>query len=329
VTPMTMRRADTDLRHATATTRASLRRSAALLLAIWLPAAAASAQTDLQPVAPAAPQGALPPGAGRDCSRWPQSAYDEATGSCVCPSGLWWNLRGDACLPKEHAAGEFCTTVWPGSEPFFVGVGGYRCVCAPPLLWDEQATACRSPIYAGGEEECQSEWPGTLPVLSPSGTESECRCPGGRRWDEASRSCVPGAPVISQRAFVQEYGAPAGGIPIPPPPAGYPSGPSDLVPGGAAPGSGTNPEDPNAPGPGTRALPEPGAPPAAAGGGPGLQGIPSPPPRAGGNSNCDALLAEIRSRAAAGDSASADALGMKAAVSGCDPNAISEAARTK
>ena len=132
----------------------------------------------------------------RDCSRWPASVFDDPTSSCVCPPNMWWNLRGDACLPREHAAAEFCSTVWPSSSPYLMSGGGYRCVCAPPLMWNEQATACRPPA-ASVEMDCQSEWPGTLPVLSPSGTEYECRCPGGRRWDEPSRACVAGAPVVA------------------------------------------------------------------------------------------------------------------------------------
>ena len=45
--------------------------------------------------------------------------------------------------------------------------------------------------------------------------------------------------------------------------------------------------------------------------------------------SCDAILAQIRSFADQGQASQADALGMKAAVSGCDPKAISEAARVK
>lgn len=239
----------------------------------------------------------------RDCSRWPASVYDAATGSCVCPQGMWWNLRGDACLPREHAAGEFCGTVWPASSPFFVAGGGYRCVCAPPLLWDAQATACRLPASVG-EADCTAEWPGTLPVLSPSGTEFECRCPGGLRWDEPTRSCVAGAPVVPfARGFSNEGAVAPPGYPAPPAPAAPP------VP---------SPTGPSYPGLGD--LPGAGQ-----GAAPGAMIPPLPP---GDDSKCARLLAEIRGRAQAGQAPEAEALGMKAAVAGCDPTAIAEASRT-
>lgn len=255
----------------------------------------------------------------RDCSRWPASVYDEASANCVCPAGMWWNLRGDACLPREHAAGEFCSTVWPSSQPLFVANGGYRCVCAPPLLWDAQATGCRPPL-ASGEEECSVEWPGTLPVLSPSGTEFECRCPGGRRWDDNSRTCVGGAPVIraTRGVFTEPYDPPAPGMreaPVAPGATIPPSAPPTVAPGPAR-----SPGDPIAPGDdGARAVPQapPGQRPAQA----------DAPPRSTGNATCDALLAEIRARAAAGQPDQADAMGMRAAVAGCDPTAIADAAR--
>jgi len=41
------------------------------------------------------------------------------------------------------------------------------------------------------------------------------------------------------------------------------------------------------------------------------------------------MLADIRARAAAGRGAEADALGMQAAVAGCDPKAISDAAKVR
>ncbi|MFN2375540.1 MAG: hypothetical protein ABR538_03325, partial [Candidatus Binatia bacterium] len=194
--------------------------------------------------APAADTAAMPAGTDAapqyDCSRWPASVYDPVSGLCACPQGMWWNLRGDACLPRQHAAGEFCNTVWPGSSPFFVAGGGYRCVCAPPLLWDEHATACRAPLPSN-DTDCQAEWPGTLPVLSPSGTEFECRCPGGLRWDEASRGCVQGAPVVAPtREF---YGA----EPTPPPSAPAFPRTSPPVPAPTGPGDGTY-SAPGAPG---------------------------------------------------------------------------------
>lgn len=224
-----------------------------------------------------------------DCTRWPGAVFDAATGMCACPEGMWWNLRGDACLPKEHAAGEFCQTVWPASQPFFQSDGGYRCVCAPPLVWNAEATACRAPVTSG-EEDCGEEWPGTLPVLSPSGTEFECRCPGGRRWDEASRNCVAGAPVLpAPRPFY-------GDVPAAPAAPAYPATPPSQ--GEAYPGAATLP-------------PSQGA----------------TPPSKPMSPQCEGLLAEIRAAAAAGDAARGDALGMKAAISGCDPVAISEAAK--
>ena len=272
-------------------TNVALRVLAVLLcgLAAW--AAPSHAQTVPAAVGPE-------DAAARDCSRWPASVYDEASVSCVCPQGMWWNLRGDACLPREHAAGEFCVTVWPSSSPFLVAGGGYRCVCAPPLLWDAQATACRPPVPLG-EADCATEWPGTLPVLSPSGTEFECRCPGGRRWDEARRSCVAGAPVVTVGYYGEGDARPSPGMHSP------------AAPGYAAPGG----EPQVAPG-----YPEPGPAPAP---------VPIPAPPAAPSTRCDALLAEIRARAQAGQSAESDALGMKAAVAGCDPAAISEAARVK
>lgn len=252
-----------------------------------------------------------------DCSRWPGSVYDAALASCVCPNGMWWNLRGEACLPREHAAGEFCSTVWPASQPYFLSGGGYRCVCAPPMLWDAQATACRAPI-AVGDQDCAVEWPGTLPVLSPSGTESECRCPGGRRWDDSTRSCVGGAPVV--RATHGFYDDGSGGVAPQPQPQPQPP----VVQPGSAPtappvdGFGASPS----------AVPSavPGAQPAGAGpGSPSATGAGAIAPQS--NPACDSLLADIRDRAAAGDSAAGDALGMRAAVAGCDPKAISDAAR--
>ena len=260
---------------------------------------------------PAIARSQTPPPAGdalHDCSRWPASVYDERAASCVCSQGLWWNLRGDACLPKEHAAGEFCSTVWPGSSPMFTAGGGHRCVCAPPLIWNAEATACR-PAITSGEEECSREWPGTLPVIAPSGTEFECRCPGGRRWDDGSRHCVDGAPEIraSRGFFAEDYSAP---LPAPPPAAdeaaplpepGYiPQQPSgDVAPVGGG-GASTAPVGGSAAG---------------------------TAPAAAGSPACESLLAAIRARAQAGQSDQADALGMKAAISGCDPRAISEAAR--
>lgn len=246
----------------------------------------------------------------RDCSRWPASSYDEATGTCVCPPGMWWNLRGDACLPREHAAGEFCATVWPGASPFFVSGGGYRCVCAPPLLWDSQATACRMPVSVG-EADCTAEWPGTFPVLSPSGTEFECRCPGGFRWDEGSRACVAGAPVVPYARGFSNEGA------VAPPP----------VPGQAAPGV-PSPTGPTYPGLGEPGFAPPSAGPDARPQGQGAApGAMIPPVPRGDDSKCARLLAEIRGRAQAGQAPEAEALGMKAAVAGCDPAAIAEASR--
>ncbi|HEY2773831.1 MAG TPA: hypothetical protein VGK20_07240 [Candidatus Binatia bacterium] len=266
-----------------------------------------------------APQGATP---SHDCSRWPASTYDDASGTCVCPQGMWWNLRGDACLPREHAAGEFCTTVWPGSQPFFFGAGGYRCICAPPTVWDSQATACRQPITTGSDEDCQRQWPGTMPVLSPSGADSECRCPGGRRWDEVSRGCVPGAPVVASRGYFAEgYPTAAPGGPGGQPQAAMP-GAVGQAPGVAGQATGV-PDQPPGGYPGGATLPR--------GGGPAS---PPPPAAAAGQApppspECESLLAEIRGRAAAGQTDQADALGMRAAVAGCDPAAISDASRTK
>lgn len=236
----------------------------------------------------------------RDCSRWPASVFDSSTGGCVCPQGMWWNLRGDACLPREHAAGEFCSTVWPASSPYFVSGGGYRCVCAPPLLWDSQATACRMPVSVG-EADCTAEWPGTLPVLSPSGTEFECRCPGGLRWDEATRSCVAGAPVVPYARGFSNEGA------LAPPP---------VQPGADAP-QGPPLTGPSYPGLGEGPPPQQGTSPGAV--------IPPPPPADDGK--CARLIAEIRARAQAGQVPEAEALGMKAAVAGCDPATIAEASR--
>jgi len=269
----------------------SLSRSLVLvaLLAPALLPAAAEAQT--------APEAAI--AEQKDCSRWPASVFDVSKGACVCPAGLWWNMRGDACLPREHAAHEFCSTMWPGSDPYFVAGGGYRCVCPPPLVWNAEATACR-PVPALGEEDCTREWPGTLPVVSPSGTEFDCRCPGGRRWDEATRSCVDGAPVVSAlRGFFPQEEPAAGAIP--PPAGGLPAAPPATIPdaGTLAPPGGS-----------------PAGPPAAAG------ELPS-------NPKCDALLAEIRARASAGQTDVADSLGMKAAIAGCSPAAIADAARAK
>jgi hypothetical protein len=275
--------------------------TAVRVLALVLFGAALPASPGLaQPSPPATSMVQAAPAGAQDCSRWPASIYDPATASCVCPASMWWNLRGDACLPREHAAAEFCTTVWPSSSPFLMSNGGYRCVCAPPLMWNEQATACRPPA-ASIEMDCTSEWPGTLPVLSPSGTEYECRCPGGRRWDEPSRSCVAGAPVVAMgRGFY-------GDDPSAPPPA---SGPGSV------------PQQQAFPSPvpyGQPAPLAPVAPPAAA-----IPGAGTAP-----SAECARLLAEIRMRAQAGQTAEADALGMKAAVEGCDPASIADAARVK
>jgi hypothetical protein len=274
----------------------------ALLLSCSVAVAAAPAFAQPGGGATAAPSGP------RDCSRWPASVFDEATASCVCPALMWWNLRGDACLPREHAAAEFCSTVWPSSSPYLMSGGGYRCVCAPPLMWNEQATACR-PLTTSVEMDCAAEWPGTLPVLSPSGTEYECRCPGGRRWDEPSRSCVAGAPVV---AVGRSYGddpvpgaSPGPGyIPSPQPvypqdsPGGFPASPPPTADGGAR----TAPSPPAQPIPGAGSAP---------------------------SAECASLLSEIRMRAQSGQAAEADSLGMKAAIAGCDPAAIADAARTR
>ncbi len=276
----------------------------ALLLSCITVIAAPSAFA--QPLPGSAPVAA---GAGpRDCSRWPASVYDETAAACVCPSGMWWNLRGDACLPQQHAAAEFCSTVWPSSSPYLMSGGGYRCVCAPPLMWNEQATACRPPA-ASVEMDCASEWPGTLPVLSPSGTEYECRCPGGRRWEETSRSCVAGAPVVAMgRSYGDDPTNGPGYVP-PAPPSAYPTPP---------------------PGSGASSLSPPPTAGAGAGVGPGVA-APAPIPGAGSapSAECAPLISEIRMRAQAGQTDEADALGMKAAIAGCDPAAIADAARAK
>lgn len=285
----------------------------------WAPAA--QAQVPSPPAEAAAPE--------RDCSRWPGSVFDAAAAVCVCPPSLWWNLRGESCLPREHAATEFCTTVWPSSSPYFVSGGGYRCVCAPPMLWNAEATACRPPVTTG-DQDCQVEWPGTLPVLSPSGTEFECRCPGGQRWDETRRSCVAGAPVVKPARGFYDDGSMTPPAPVAPapdvapggmPPDGVPAFP--VAPGPGAPASGGSVDVPAWP---TAPVVAPSAPPTAA-----VPRVPSAPvaPRAGGKAVCDSLIAEIRGRAAAGQTAQADQLGMRAAVSGCDPTAIADAARTK
>jgi hypothetical protein len=137
-----------------------------------------------------------------------------------------------------------------------------------------------------GEAECTQEWPGTLPVLSPSGTEYECRCPGGHRWDEGSRACVAGAPVVV-----------------------------------AAPGFYGDAAPPAAPRP---AFPLPAAGPA-----PGAAPSTAPAARPPSSANCEGMLAEIRALAEAGQAGQADALGMKAAIAGCDPTAISDASRAR
>lgn len=254
----------------------------------------------------------MPPGpVARDCARWPGTVFDQTTSSCLCPQGMWWNMRGDACLPREHAAGEFCAAVWPGSQPLSLAFG-YRCICMPPLQWDEEGGACLA-TSVSGDEECSRQWPGTMPVLSPSGKEFECRCPGGKRWDEPSRLCVDGAPVVTVAPGLFPPPAP-GAVPSPapggaPPPAHAPA----EIPGGPPP---SLPEDPGQPDTGPMPAPPEHQP-----------GI--PPVRAAPNGNCEGMLAEIRGLAAAGRAAQADSLGMKAAVAGCDPAAISEAARVK
>jgi hypothetical protein len=280
---------------------------------VCLTAATAMAQAPAE--APAPPEA----GAGvpsHDCSRWPASIYDDASATCVCPQNMWWNLRGDACLPKEHAAGEFCSTVWPGSQPAFGPGGSYRCVCAPPLLWNAEATACRMPPTIG-EDDCTRQWPGTLPVLSPSGVEFECRCPGGRRWDESTSTCVGGAPVVRvSPGFFSDGAAPGQGpaeAPVPPAAAVAPA------PGFGPPSSATAPAFTPPPASGPAPSPAYAPPPAA--------GAAAPPPSTG-NPACDSLLAEIRARAQAGQASQADALGMKAAIAGCDPKAISDASRS-
>lgn len=235
---------------------------------------------------------------GHDCSRWPASVFDSTKGACVCPVGMWWNLRGDACLPREHAAHEFCSTMWPGSDPYFVAGGGYRCVCPPPLVWNPEATACR-PVPTIGDEDCTREWPGTLPVVSPSGTEFDCRCPNGKRWNETTRSCVDGAPVVQAlRGFFPQEEGRSGWAPsaVPSDSARSQPSPSSVEGGGGASAAATATID-------------------------AKSGSSSP--------QCEALLSEIRMRAGAGQVQQSDAIGMKAAIAGCSPAAISEASRVK
>lgn len=251
---------------------------------------------------PAAEGGAAapPPAAAQDCARWPASRFDPVAQACLCPDGMWWNLRGDACLPREHAAAELCGSAWPSSQPVFVEGGQYRCVCPLPSLWDPASAACAVPPTVGAQE-CGEEWPGTMPVLAPSGTEFECRCPGGRRWDQGSRGCVDSAPPAgAARMFFPTVAIP----------------PTPVAPGAGDRGAGPAP-DAGVRQPGVQdpaALPSGGAAPMV---------VPAP----SASSPCEALLAEIRGRAAAGQKAEVDALGMRAAVRGCDPAAISDAVR--
>ena len=258
---------------------------------------------DAQPAAGAegVAAGAPPPAAGQDCARWPASRFDPVAQACLCPDGMWWNLRGDACLPREHAAAELCGSAWPSSQPVFVEGGQYRCVCPLPSLWDPVSAACAVPPTVGAQE-CGEEWPGTMPVLAPSGTEFECRCPGGRRWDQVSRGCVDSAPLAgAARMFVPTVALP---------PSATAPRPGEYGAGTAVPNGGAWQAEAEEP----AALPSGGAAP---------MGVPEP----SASSPCEALLAEIRGRAAAGQKAEVDALGMRAAVRGCDPAAISDAVR--
>ncbi len=283
--------------------------AALLLVNLNLPARGAEAQPGPLTEGVAAGTATAPPaegaatgvGAAQDCARWPASKFDPVAQACLCPDGMWWNLRGDACLPREHAAAELCGNAWPSSQPVFVEGGQYRCVCPLPSLWDPASAVCAVPPTVGAQE-CGEEWPGTMPVLAPSGTEFECRCPGGRRWDQVSRGCVDSAPPAgAARMFFPT-------VALPPSAAG--PGPGHFGAGVAAPDGGfrqPRPED-------SSALSSGGAAP-----------LPVPAPSA--PSPCETLLAEIRGRAAAGQKAEVDALGMRAAVRGCDPAAISDAVR--
>lgn len=297
----------------------------------------------------------------RGCEAWPGSLYDSVTGSCRCPQGQWWNMRGDACRLREEVADEVCARVWSGSKATWLEDGSYRCVCPSLLVWDAATQGCRAPARRG-DTICSSRWPGTVPVLSPSGEDFECRCPGGWRWESPKLACVPDAPAASTGPSVAppataprpEFSQPQTTIPAEPrsepdaartPPAPVPpphvAEPPLLPPPAASP-----PPPPPAAGPPTwqrervpeRREAEPAPPPAAVSPRPlRVPGTDAPasapaPPRVpevyDPTSSCDGALAEIARRVAEGASRDEiDGLAIRAAVRGCDPNDIAEAAK--
>ncbi|MBI5505980.1 MAG: PASTA domain-containing protein [Deltaproteobacteria bacterium] len=240
-----------------------------------------------------APRGSAPPlAAVADCSRWPGSVVDPASGSCRCPEGQWWRPGGEGCATREEAAALFCSRMWAGSVPAWSASGDFHCGCPPESFWDAEAGACGGP-HPEPAADCAERWPGTVPVFSPGATAYECRCADGARWEESRRRCQPAVDANASPIMVP---APPGDPSANPPPATLgPQAPRRDDDDGAWP-----------------AAPPPPASGAAAG---------------GGDSDCEGLLAEIRGRARAGQTSEADTLALRAATRGCDPGAVSDAVR--
>ncbi|HYB99075.1 MAG TPA: PASTA domain-containing protein [Candidatus Limnocylindrales bacterium] len=317
------------------------------------PAAPASGGAPAAPALPAAPVMA-------DCSRWPGSSYDRVIGACRCPEGQWWGLHGDRCEPREKAAGDVCSSKWPGSIPAFTGEGTFHCTCPPEKPWNAEALECGASTHEVGAE-CQSRWPGTVAVLSPSGTDYECRCPMGMRWEESRSRCDASVAVEAGAGTAPAAGAAPGvagprergdsSLSMPPPvedenwdeaqPGRFEDGAGDRY--GDAPRGSDRYRDARGDGGGDDRYGN-----APDGGGGGDDQVPWPPPRpyeaepaspgdhappphdaaAEEEGPCAAILAEIRGRAGAGQRAQADALALRAATRGCDPKAIADAVAT-
>lgn|GEM_PF-2496209 len=226
-------------------------------------------------------------GAAPDCSRWPGSVADPATGSCLCSGGQWWRFDGQGCATREQAAALFCSAAWAGSVPVWSS-GSFHCDCPPELFWDAEALSCGG-ASAEAAADCSERWPGTAPVFSPGASAYECACTDGSRWEESRQRC---------QASVESVG----GVVAP------------QLPSAAA--GVASPPDLSSPAPPTLNADAPAAGPSSTGGA-----------AAASDSGCGSLLAEIASYARARQGPEAESLALRAATRGCDPGAISEAVR--
>ncbi len=204
------------------------------------------------------------------------------------------------------------------------------CRCATGLWWKLDGAGCATREEAAAQF-CSGEWAGSRPTWSTSG-DFHCDCSADLFWDAEAQAC--GAPHPDAGADCNERWP--GTRPVFSPGA---TAYQCVCPGGSrweesqhrcqisvdAGGLGMMvPAAPAAQVPIQPATPSQQAPSADTYGDGGAQPDGAAPVD---DSGCESLLAEIRGRAAAGQTSQAEGLALRAATRGCNPGAISAAVR--